>query len=199
MISLCRYLILTTFLSLFAVAGVADTENTQQANPIITMETSMGVIQLELYPEKAPITVANFLEYVNEGFYDGTIFHRVIPYFMIQGGGMGKDLELKPNRDAIVSEADNGLNNDRGTIAMARTQDVNSAKSQFFINVEDNRHLNFSRRSGGYTVFGKVIKGIEVVDEISNVETGNFEQHYDLPIEPIILYSISTKLPSTNL
>lgn len=158
-------------------------------HPVVVMTTSMGVIKVELYPDRAPVTVANFLEYVNEGFYDGTIFHRVIAYFMIQGGGMGDDLTLKPNRDAIVSEADNGLNNERGTIAMARTQEVNSARSQFFINVEDNNHLNYTKSSGGYTVFGKVIAGLEVVDNISMVETRNLGRHFDLPVEPIMLIS----------
>lgn len=184
-----QFFLLTSLLLGLVQSSTAET--TEPVNhPVVIMETSMGNIKLELYPDKAPITVSNFLTYVEEGFYNGTIFHRIIPYFMIQGGGMDKELNVKPNHESIVSEADNGLNNDRGTLAMARTRDVNSAKSQFFINIEDNKHLNYTKRNGGYTVFGKVIDGIKVVDEISNVETKNIERHYDLPVEPVILHSI---------
>lgn len=159
-------------------------------NPVVSVETSMGSFSVELYPEKAPVTVANFLSYVDEGFYSGTLFHRVIAYFMIQGGGVDQSLKNKKTRDPIPSEADNGLTNLRGTIAMARTRDINSANSQFFINVEDNNHLDKSEISAGYTVFGKVVAGMDVVDEISNVETDNINGSYDLPIEPVIIYAI---------
>lgn len=163
----------------------------QAQNPVVAIETSMGSISVELYPEKAPITVANFLSYVDEGFYSGTLFHRVIAYFMIQGGGVDQTLKNKKARDPIQSEADNGLTNLRGTIAMARQRAVNSADSQFYINVEDNNHLDKSETNAGYTVFGKVVAGMDVVDEISNVETDNIHGAYDLPIEPVIIYAIS--------
>jgi len=140
------------------------------ANPIVKMETSKGTITIELDAEKAPETVKNFVSYVEDGFYDGLIFHRVIPNFMIQGGGMTPDMSEKPNNAPIKNEASNGLKNDRGTIAMARTQDPHSATSQFFINLKDNDFLNFSSETPagwGYTVFGKVTEGMDVVDEIA--------------------------------
>ncbi len=183
-------LLFTCLLSGLVQFSVAD--NTAPATqPVVVMKTSMGQFKLELYPDKAPITVQNFLTYVDEGFYNETLFHRVIQYFMIQGGGMDTELNMKPNHEPIISEADNGLNNERGTVAMARTRDVNSAKSQFFINLEDNKHLDYTKRNGGYTVFGRVIEGMEVVDEISNVETKNVDRYYDLPAEPVILHSVT--------
>lgn len=158
-------------------------------NPRVTIHTSMGDIQLELFPQKAPATVANFLQYARDGFYDGTIFHRVISYFMIQGGGMTPDMQQKPNRDPIINEADNGLKNARGTVAMARTGEVNSATSQFFINVEVNGSLDHTgtenSRTWGYAVFGKVIQGMDVVDEIRLVEVVN-----DVPVTPVIIESV---------
>ena len=144
-------------------------------NPVVNIETTMGNIELELYPAKAPKTVANFLRYVNEGFYDGTIFHRVIKNFMIQGGGFTKDYLKKANHAPVANEAFNGLTNDRGTIAMARTMDPHSATAQFFINTRNNSPLNFtsqSVRGWGYTVFGKVITGMKTVDGIENSRTG---------------------------
>jgi len=144
-------------------------------NPKVRMETSKGTITLELYPDKAPKTVENFLTYVDEGVYDGTIFHRVIKDFMIQGGGFTEDMQKKPTHDPILNEADNGLKNDRGTIAMARTGDPHSATAQFFINHKDNDFLNHTgknTRGWGYAVFGKVTDGMEVVDEIAAVPTG---------------------------
>ena len=203
MISSLRIWLLITVCTAFAAPSTADSNNADsnnQANnnPLITMETSMGTIQLVLYPAAAPITVANFLDYVNQGFYNGTLFHRVIAYFMIQGGGLDQELQLKPTGEPIVSEANNGLNNERGTIAMARTQDVNSARAQFFINVEDNTHLNYSKSSGGYTVFGKVITGMEVVDKISNVDTTNFERNYDIPVEPVFIISVRAQNPESS-
>jgi cyclophilin family peptidyl-prolyl cis-trans isomerase len=158
-------------------------------NPRVTIKTSMGDIQLELFPQQAPVTVANFLQYANDGFYNGTIFHRVISYFMIQGGGMTPDMQKKPTRDPIVNEADNGLKNVRGTIAMARTDDVNSATSQFFINVERNGSLDhkdkLNSRDWGYTVFGKVIQGMDIVDQIRFVEVVR-----DVPTTPVIIEAV---------
>jgi cyclophilin family peptidyl-prolyl cis-trans isomerase len=141
----------------------------------VRMETNMGTIELELYPEKAPKTVANFLRYANEGFFNGTIYHRVIKGFMIQGGGFTKNYDKKPTHEQIPNEAFNGLKNDRGTIAMARTNMPHSATSQFFINTANNTPLNFTRKSmngWGYTVFGKVTKGMDVVDKIEGIKTG---------------------------
>ena len=169
----------------------------EESNPQVTLHTSRGDIRLELYPSKAPITVDNFLQYANDGFYNGTIFHRVISYFMIQGGGMtmeeneaGAGLMPKPTRDPIVNEANNGLKNLRGTVAMARTNEVNSATSQFFINVEMNGSLDHTgtedSRSWGYAVFGRVIDGMDVVDDIRFVETGP----QDVPVEPVIIESV---------
>ncbi|MCW8957217.1 MAG: peptidylprolyl isomerase [Gammaproteobacteria bacterium] len=153
------------------------TVNSLQAadRPLIQMETSLGTIEIELNPEKAPLSVANFLRYTNEGFYDGTIFHRVIKNFMIQGGGFTTDFDRKNTHPPIDNEAFNGLKNDRGTIAMARTNDPHSGTSQFFINTVDNNFLNFqnkSMRGWGYAVFGKVTRGMDVVDRIQNVSTG---------------------------
>lgn len=159
-------------------------------NPEVTIVTNRGDIRLELYPDKAPITVANFLQYAKDGFYSGTIFHRVISHFMIQGGGMNPDMTRKQTRDAIINEADNGLKNVRGTVAMARTNDVNSATSQFFINVELNTSLDHvaktDSRTWGYAVFGKVIDGMDVVDDIRFVET----DQRDIPTEPVIIESV---------
>lgn len=145
------------------------------ANPVVRMETNMGNIELELYQDKAPKTVENFLRYANEGFYNGTIFHRVIKGFMIQGGGFTQNYDRKPTHDPIPNEAFNGLRNDRGTIAMARTGMPHSATAQFFINTVNNNSLNYTSKSmhgWGYAVFGKVTKGIEVVDRIEDVKTG---------------------------
>lgn len=161
-----------------------------EENPRVVLETGMGNITLELYPAKAPLTVKNFLTYVDEKFYDGTIFHRVIRGFMIQGGGMTADMGEKPTHAAIRNEADNGLRNDRGTIAMARTQVPDSATAQFFINAKDNAFLNFRSKTVegyGYCVFGKVIKGMDVVDAIEAVATGNKGYHQDVPLKPVVI------------
>lgn len=161
----------------------------------ILIETTKGNIKVELDGEKAPNTVENILAYVNEGFYDGTIFHRVIPGFMIQGGGFTETMKEKADKRAPVqNEADNGLRNDRGTLAMARTNDPHSASSQFFINVKDNDFLNFRSKSPqgwGYAVFGKVTEGMDVVDAIVGVKTGNFGPHGDVPVEPVIMKKVS--------
>lgn len=156
----------------------------------VTLETNHGNIVIELNAEKAPETVKNFLSYVNDGFFDGTIFHRVIPNFMIQGGGFTQDMVQKPTEDPIKNEADNGLANDRGTIAMARTNDPHSATAQFFINHKDNAFLNHTAPTGagwGYCVFGKVTDGMDTVDAIAAVSTGNAGGHADVPVETVTI------------
>lgn len=179
-----KQLVISMVLMMSSVAALA-------ANPQVILSTSKGDITLELYSEKAPKSVANFLEYVRSGHFAGTIFHRVIPHFMIQGGGFTVDMQQKPTRDPIPNEADNGLQNKRGTIAMARTMDPHSATAQFFINVVDNPSLNHqSPASGstwGYAVFGRVIEGMEVVDEIRYVETHSVGGHQDVPVEPVVI------------
>lgn len=157
--------------------------------PRVLVSTTMGDITIQLYPDKAPITVKNFLTYVDNGFYNGTIFHRVIPGFVIQGGGFTEDMKRKPLLSPIKNEADNGLKNDRGTLSMARTQDINSATSQFFINLSNNNTLNHGRRGFGYAVFGKVIKGMEVVDKIAAAPTGNRKRYRNIPLKPIKIHS----------
>ena len=165
------------------------------ANPVIKIETSMGTMMLELDAEKAPNTAANFTAYVEDGFFDGLIFHRVIPNFMVQGGGMNPDMSEKADKRApIKNEANNGLKNDRGTIAMARTGDPHSASSQFFINLKDNDFLNFTSETQagwGYAVFGKVTDGIEVIDAIEKVKTGNHGHHGDVPLEAVTITKMS--------
>ncbi|MDT8440531.1 MAG: peptidylprolyl isomerase [Desulfuromonadales bacterium] len=165
-----------------------------QANPIVRLETSMGPIVLELDAEKAPLTVENFLGYVRSGHYEGTVFHRVIDGFMIQGGGMTADLRQKPTGPSVKNEAGNGLKNRAGTIAMARTQSVDSATSQFFINVDDNDFLDHSAptpQGYGYAVFGRVIGGMETVDAIRQVRTGNRGGHQDVPLEPVVIDKVT--------
>ena len=157
---------------------------------MIKLTTNFGEITLELYAEKAPITVANFLQYVESGFYDGVIFHRVIDGFMVQGGGFDANMKQKPTKDEIKNEADNGLANDKYTVAMARTSVPDSASSQFFINVGDNAFLNHTAKNAsgwGYCVFGKVIAGMEVVDKIRAVKTTSKAGHQDVPAEPVII------------
>jgi cyclophilin family peptidyl-prolyl cis-trans isomerase len=163
-----------------------------EQNPQVLLETSMGNITIELFKEKAPITVKNFLGYVKDGFYDGLIFHRVIKDFMVQGGGMSESLEQKKPKFAIKNEATNGLSNTRGTLAMARTSVVDSATSQFFINTVDNLFLNHKGKQPdnfGYCVFGQVVEGMEVVDQIRAVKTGNKNGHSDVPVEPVFIKS----------
>ena len=160
----------------------------------ITIETTMGNITLELYPDKAPITVENFVTYINDGFFSDTIFHRIIPNFMVQGGGMLEDMSQKENRDQIKIEADNGLSNDRGTIAMARTMVPDSATSQFFINLKDNSFLNHTAptdQGWGYCVFGKVTDGMDVVDNMAAVATTVKEGHSDVPVDTITITKVS--------
>jgi peptidyl-prolyl cis-trans isomerase A (cyclophilin A) len=175
--------------ALLTALGAGAAENAKK-KPVVVLDTTLGVIQIELDPEKAPITVKNFLEYAQAGHYNGVIFHRVIPGFMIQTGGMTPAMEEKPTRAAIKNEASNGLKNDRGTIAMARTSDPDSATAQFFINVKDNMGLNYvSPARPGYAVFGKVIKGMDVVDKIVAVETNTQGIHENVPVKPILINS----------
>lgn len=163
---------------------------------MITLHTNYGDIVLELDFDKAPKTAANFRDYAAEGFYDGTIFHRVINNFMIQGGGFTEDMDQKDTKAAIENEADNGLANDAGTIAMARTMDPHSATAQFFINVKDNDFLNFKSKDmqgWGYCVFGKVSQGLDVVNKIKDVPTGSRGGHQDVPKDPVIIEKVSVK------
>lgn len=178
---LCLGLLLTFSTSLFA-----------QKNPVVQMETSKGTIKIELFADKAPETVKNFLAYVEKKHYDGTIFHRVIPSFMIQGGGFAQGMREKPTSSPIKNESSNGLSNTKGTIAMARTSAPNSATAQFFINVRDNDMLDKakSRDGAGYCVFGKVIDGMDAVDKIKAVTTGQMGQHGDVPVEDVVIKSV---------
>lgn len=164
------------------------------ANPTVLIETSSGEILVELFEDKAPKTVANFLKYVDEGFYENTIFHRVIAGFMIQGGGMDARMNEKPTHEPVENEADNGLKNERGTIAMARTQDPHSASAQFFINHADNAFLNHTEKSiggWGYCVFGKVTDGMDVVDKIAKVKTKSVGVHDDVPVDMVLITGAS--------
>lgn len=163
------------------------------ANTMIDMKTSMGNIEIELFDDKAPVSAKNFESYVKSNFYTGTIFHRVIPGFMVQGGGLDANMVEKTTKAPIVNEANNGLKNTRGTLAMARTQDPNSASSQFFINVVDNNFLNKSPMDAGYAVFGKVTKGMDIVDKIVKVPTANFGMHQNVPKQPIKIISVQIK------
>jgi cyclophilin family peptidyl-prolyl cis-trans isomerase len=155
----------------------------------VLFSTSLGDFTVELYADKAPLTVANILKYVDAGFYDGVIFHRVIPGFVIQGGGMTSDMRQKATNPPVKNECGNGLRNLRGTLSMARTNDPNSATSQFFVNLVDNKSLDFDGPYGGYAVFGKVVAGMEVVDKIAAVRTGNSGMHQNVPAEPIVIKS----------
>jgi len=176
------------FLALFCVALLAGSACAADKNPIVVVETSMGSFKMELYPDKAPKTVKNFLGYVDDKFYDGTVFHRVIPTFMVQGGGFEPGMKEKKTKEAIQNESDNGLSNTRGSVAMARTNEPNSATAQFYVNVKDNDFLDRakSRDKVGYCVFGKVIEGMEVVDKIKDVKTGA----NDVPNDDVVIKSI---------
>ncbi len=178
------YRIIAVVLALFASFAVSAAE------PRVDLKTNFGVITVELYSDRAPQTVANFLQYTRDGFYDGTVFHRVIPGFMIQGGGFTPDFEQKKTRASVRSEADNGLKNTLGTLAMARTPDPHSATAQFFINIADNDFLNFrtpTQQGYGYTVFGKVVNGMDVVERIARVATGNRPPHQNVPVKPVVI------------
>jgi len=177
------------------VLGCGCTEKKKEAKPdmkIVKLETTMGNITIELNEQAAPVTVKNFLGYVEEGFYDGTIFHRVIPGFMIQGGGFTAEMVRKQTRSPIINEANNGLRNDRGTIAMARTSDPDSATAQFFINHRDNGPLNYvANVNPGYAVFGRITEGMEVVDAIASVKTTIRMGMKDVPVESVVIKSAS--------
>jgi cyclophilin family peptidyl-prolyl cis-trans isomerase len=181
----------TTALITMLVAGAVRAEG---KNPMVLMSTSMGDIKIELYEDKAPVTVKNFLGYVNDKFYDGTIFHRVIPNFMIQGGGFDKDMKQKATKAPIKNEATNELKNDAGTIAMARTGVVDSATAQFFVSVKDNDFLNHrdeSPQGFGYAVFGKVVDGMDVVHKIEHVQTTTKGMYQNVPVEPVVIKSVT--------
>jgi peptidyl-prolyl cis-trans isomerase A (cyclophilin A) len=166
----------------------------QAKSDTVVVTTTMGTITVIVFEKQAPISANNFLAYVDSGFYSGLIFHRVIPGFMVQGGGFVKNMvKRQPILPAIKNESDNGLKNERGTLAMARTQDPNSATSQFFINLVDNTPLDMTSRNVGYAVFGKVIQGMEVVDKIAQVKTGVFGQYQDVPVQPVIIISAKRK------
>lgn len=186
---------LSTLLAIIVIGVLIFTifpNNKGDDNMIVVIQTSMGNIEVELNESAAPITVANFLTYVDEKFYDQTIFHRVIDGFMVQGGGVTPEGRQKDTNEPIQLESDNGLKNDRGTIAMARTMDPNSATSQFFINTVDNDFLNYGTRDEGYAVFGKVVSGMDVVDAISKVETKSSPTP-DWPVETVMINSITKK------
>ena len=172
-----------SYLAILAGAISVSSPAPQGKNPVVVMETSLGTLKIELFEDKAPISVKNFLQYTDDKYYDGTIYHRVIKDFMIQGGGKDQKMNTKPTRAAIKNEAGNGLSNVRGTIAMARTNNPDSATSQFFINVVDNAKLDKSVSNAGYCVFGKVIEGMDVVDKIRAVKTGV----EDVPVETIVI------------
>ncbi|MEM1206513.1 MAG: peptidylprolyl isomerase [Acidobacteriota bacterium] len=182
------------FAPAIAAQETAAAETAVAANPKVTLTTSKGAIVVELFADKAPKSVANFLAYAESGYYEGTVFHRVIPDFMVQGGGFGGDLVKKSTRDPVENEADNGLKNDRGTLAMARTNDPHSATSQFFINSVNNdflNHRNKSTRGWGYAVFGKVVEGMAVVDAITAVRTGNRKGMQNVPLQPVTIDKVT--------
>jgi peptidyl-prolyl cis-trans isomerase B (cyclophilin B) len=163
------------------------------ARPEVVIETSLGTIRAELWPDKAPATVENFLAYVDAGFFDGLVFHRVIDGFMVQGGGLSADMKQKPTRGTIRNEARSDVRNERGTLAMARTMEVNSATSQFFINLVDNQfldHTDNTPKGFGYCVFGTVVDGMDVVDGIGKVKTGRVGQFSDVPLEPVVIQAV---------
>jgi peptidyl-prolyl cis-trans isomerase B (cyclophilin B) len=183
---------LVAALAVLAAVVPGNAEETAKGNPKVVLDTSKGEIVIELFADRTPVTVQNFLAYVDAKFYDGTIFHRVIPNFMIQGGGFTVDMKQKSTRDPIKNEADNGLENQRGTLAMARTSDPHSATGQFFINSVDNDFLNFKSKTPqgwGYAVFGKVVEGLKVVDAISAVKTKTEGMYQDVPAEAVVVNS----------
>jgi len=190
---------MSLILPMLAVALATGQSATSAApKPRVALETSMGKIVLELEPEKAPKTVENFLAYVDAQHYDGTVFHRVIPGFMIQGGGFTAEMNQKRTREPIRNEADNGLKNERGTVAMARTGDPDSATAQFFVNSVDNDFLNHTAKTPqgwGYTVFGHVVEGMDVVDKISGVKTANRGPFQNVPVTPVVIQKATRVAP----
>jgi len=178
------------FVIIFSMAG----NNVWAKNAVVVLETNMGNIEIELFDQEAPLGTANFLNYVDSGFYKDVIFHRVIAGFMLQGGGFDKDMNKKETKQPIKNEANNGKKNLRGTLSYARTQDINSATSQFFINLVDNAFLDYKNdREYGYAVFGKVIKGMDVVDAIGKVKTGRFKMYKDVPQKSVIIIKAARK------
>ncbi len=171
-----------------------------EENPTVILHTNFGIIELELFADKAPKSVENFIAYAQAGHYDNTLFHRVIPNFMIQGGGFDLDFQQKPTNEPVVNEADNGLSNTRGTLAMARTMSPHSATAQFFINVQDNTFLDhqgtYSGQAWGYAVFGQVTQGMDVVDTIRQVPTGRKAGHQDVPVDPVIIERVEISAES---
>lgn len=198
-INLSLFIVLAAIISLVifttTVKGKKSMNDETSSNPVITIETTMGNITVELDAENAPNSTANALAYVEDGYFAETIFHRVIPGFMVQGGGITADMGDKPSKRApIQNEANNGLKNDRGTLAMARTNDPHSATSQFFINLKDNDFLNFrgeNAQGWGYAVFGKVVEGMNIVDDIAAVQTGSKGGHQDVPLETISITNVT--------
>ena len=193
LISLILVVLAAATMTIVPPAFAGEKKMANKANPTVVMETSEGVITIELWADKAPVTVKNFLRYSDEKFYDGTIFHRVIDNFMIQGGGFTADMKKKNGHEPVKNEATSELKNDRGTIAMARTSQVNSATCQFFINLKNNDFLNHrdnTPRGFGYAVFGKVIKGQEVVDRIAKVKTTTSGPYRDVPAKPVVIKSV---------
>jgi peptidyl-prolyl cis-trans isomerase A (cyclophilin A) len=185
---------LTLFVAICLLLGCVGLAQAGDKNPTVVIKTNQGTIEAVLYQDKAPISVKNFLQYTKDKTYDGTIFHRVIPNFMIQGGGFTKDFQRKKNRDPIKNEAKNGLKNERGTLAMARTSAVDSATNQFFINLKHNTFLDHGARDFGYAVFGKVTKGMDVVDKIAALQTGSkgpFRK--DVPMTDVVIESVRKK------
>ena len=185
---------------LLTLPGCSQADSEPKGGPVVLMSTSMGEVKIELYEKEAPETVKNFLAYVNDKFYDGTIFHRVIPGFMIQGGGFTAAMEQKPTKSPIKNEAGNGLKNDTGTLAMARTSDPDSATAQFFINVKNNDFLNRDKAQDGvgYAVFGKVIEGMDVVHKIEQVQTSRKGMYADMPVESVLIKSITVVPPAAK-
>lgn len=188
-----RIFTLALALVLAPLTSAAEQEETPLPNPLVTVKTSDGSFTLRLFRDKAPVSVENFLKYVDEGYYNGTIFHRVIPDFMVQGGGFLADMSEKPPNDPIVNESKNRLHNTRGTIAMARTNDPDSATSQFFVNLRNNLRLDWAPGREGYTVFGEVIEGMKVVDFIATVPTGKAGGHNDVPTETVTIIEVKRK------
>lgn len=178
----------------FLVAALVFAGSALAQNPRVELKTSRGIIIIELYADKAPNTVSNFLQYAKEGFYKGTIFHRVIDNFMIQGGGFDRDMSEKRTRGPLMNEAANGLRNEIGTLAMARTNAPHSASAQFFINLKHNEFLNYrepTTQGFGYAVFGRVVQGMDKVMDIAKVRTGRAGQHSDVPVEPIVIEAVT--------
>ena len=182
-------ILFSTVIAILVISSSLAQTNKKE-NTMVRFTTNYGVIDIKVFDDQAPVTAKNFLDYVNDGFYDGLIMHRVIPGFVLQGGGFEPGMKERPTRDPIKNEADNGLKNDRGTLSMARTNDPNSASSQFFVNLKDNASLNHTGknpRGWGYAVFAKVVEGMNVVDEIAGVETGRAGFHEDVPKNDVIV------------